>query len=376
MSMSHLTENSAGASSRLLSAAKWRWYEIAFWIVAASLFFVFPTRLALLTEIVTLGLLALSIDLILGFAGIVTLGQGAFFGLGAYAAGIAAKYGMGVAPLSDPIVGLLIAGAVAGAVGFVTSFLVLRGSDLTRLMVTLGVGLIFAEVVNQARSITGGADGLQGVMLSPVLGIFDFDLYAQTAYVYSLGTLFVLFVIARVVMNSSFGLSLKAIKGNPLRSRAIGIPVNPRLIATYTLAAAYAGIAGGLLAQTTQAASPDMIAFHRSADTLLILVFGGAGHLYGGIIGAVAFRLMQDAFSSGSPDVWLAAVLNALPSFLNFWPIPNVLTVIFGLMGPKYWSLWLGLVLVLLVLFVRGGILGLVQSIYVRIFPSRNKVKP
>jgi branched-chain amino acid transport system permease protein len=351
------------AAQKLIQASRWTWHEYAFWILSFALYFIFPSRLALLTEIITLGLLAMSIDLVLGFAGIVTLGQGAFFGLGAYVAGLAAKAGMGQFPLSDPIIGLVIAAAVTGLLGFITSFLVLRGSDLTRLMVTLGVGLILAEMINQMRWLTGGADGLQGVMSSPVLGMFDFDLYNRTAFIYSLSVLCLLFILARRIMHSPFGLSLRAIKGNSLRARAIGVPVNPRLIATYTLAAAYAGIAGALLAQTSQSASPDMVAFHRSADALLILVFGGAGNLYGGIVGAVAFRLLQDLFSSGAPDVWMAAVLAVLPSFLNVAFITAPIKLIFGLMGPKYWSLWLGLVLVLLVLFVRGGILGLLSSL-------------
>ena len=330
-----VTKLGGEAASLLVGQRRWRWYEIAFWVAAIALYFVFgdyipgvPTKLMLLSEIVTLALLALSIDLVLGYAGIVTLGQGAFFGLGAYAAGLMAKWGAGTFPLSDPIIGLLFAGLVAGIIGFITSFLVLRGSDLTRLMVTLGVALILAELANQMRWLTGGADGLQGVMSSPVLGIWDFDLWGRTAYLYSLAVLFVLFWLSRRIVNSAFGLSLRAIKGNPLRSRAIGVPVNPRLVATYTVAAAYAGIAGGLLAQTTQSASPDMIAFHRSADALLILVFGGAGHLYGGLIGAGFFRVMQD---------------------------------VIGNITLQYWQFWLGVVLVLLVLFVRGGIIGLLE---------------
>ncbi len=329
------------AANGLVSSRRWRWWEYAFWVVAVALYFIFgdfipgiPTKLMLLSEIVTIALLALSIDLVLGYAGIVTLGQGAFFGLGAYAAGLMAKYGAGTFPLSDPIIGLLAAGAVAGLVGFITSFLVLRGSDLTRLMVTLGVALILAELANQMRWLTGGADGLQGVMSSAVFGQWDFDLWGRTAYLYSLAVLFVLFWLARRIVGSPLGLSLRAIKGNPLRSRAIGVPVNARLVAIYTIAAAYAGIAGGLLAQTTQSASPDMIAFHRSADALLILVFGGAGHLYGGLIGAVFFRVMQD---------------------------------VIGNITLQYWQFWLGLVLVLLVLFVRGGIIGLIQRTAVKL---------
>ena len=336
MSMAPHSKPDGEASARLLAKAQWRWYEVLFWLAAIGLYFVFgdfipgiPTKLMLLSEIVSLGLLALSIDLVLGYAGIVTLGQGAFFGLGAYVAGIMAKAGMGTFPLSDPLLGLLAAAAVSGIAGFITSFLVLRGSDLTRLMVTLGVALILAELANQMRWLTGGADGLQGVTSSPILGQWDFDLWGRTAYLYSLAVLFVCFWLSRRIVNSTFGLSLMAIKGNALRARAIGVPVNARLVAVYTLAAAIAGIAGALLAQTTQSASPDMIAFHRSADALLILVFGGAGYLYGGLIGSVLFRVMQD---------------------------------VIGNITLQYWQFWLGLVLVLLVLFVRGGVIGLLEG--------------
>ena len=345
MSMAQPTKASAtpagDAAHKLLSATRWRGYEIAFWLVAVALYFVFgdyipgmPTRLMLLTEIVTLGLLALSIDLVLGYAGIVTLGQGAFFGLGAYVAGLLAKWGAGTFPLSDPLIGLVAAALITGLVGFITSFLVLRGSDLTRLMVTLGVALILAELANQMRWLTGGADGLQGVMSSPLFGMWDFDLYGRTAYLYSLAVLFAVFWLTRRIVSSPFGLSLRAIKGNQLRARAIGVPVNARLVASYTVAAAIAGIAGALLSQTTQSASPDMIAFHRSADALLILVFGGAGFLYGGLIGAVLFRVMQD---------------------------------VIGNFTLQYWQFWLGLVLVLLVLFVRGGVIGLLSASLSRI---------
>ena len=263
-----------------------------------------------------------------------TLGQGAFFGLGAYVAGLLAKWGAGTFPLSDPLIGLVAAALITGLVGFITSFLVLRGSDLTRLMVTLGVALILAELANQMRWLTGGADGLQGVMSSPLFGMWDFDLYGRTAYLYSLAVLFAVFWLTRRIVSSPFGLSLRAIKGNQLRARAIGVPVNARLVASYTVAAAIAGIAGALLSQTTQSASPDMIAFHRSADALLILVFGGAGFLYGGLIGAVLFRVMQD---------------------------------VIGNFTLQYWQFWLGLVLVLLVLFVRGGVIGLLSASLSRI---------
>ena len=221
------------------SRARWNVLEVAFWLAALATVFLLPSKHLILTEIAILALFALSLDLILGYAGIVSLGHAAFFGFGAYVAGILAKYGI----IKEPVLALLASGVAAAGLGFVTSFLVLRGSDLTRLMVTLGVALVLREIANQLE-ITGGADGLQGVVMEPVLGHFAFDIFGKTAYVYSLIVLFVLFVIARRIVNSPFGLSLRSVRGNSLRASAIGIHVNGRLVAVYTIAAAYAGDCG------------------------------------------------------------------------------------------------------------------------------------
>jgi branched-chain amino acid transport system permease protein len=301
--------------AHLARRGRWRLGEIAFWAAAALALLLFPSRLLILNEIAILGLFALSLDLILGFAGIVSLGHAAFFGFGAYAAGLLAKHAV-----AEPVAGLLIAGAGAAFLGFLTSFLVLRGSDLTRLMVSLGVSLVFGEIANKAAWLTGGADGLQGLTIGPVLGLFEFDLFGRTAYAYSLIVLFLLFFLARRIVNSPFGLSLRSIRDNPLRAAAIGIPVGRRLVAIYTVSAAYAGIAGALLAQTTQFVSLDVLDFHRSADVLLVLVIGGTGYLYGGIVGAVLFRLVQDALAG---------------------------------LTPQYWHFWIGLILVVIVLVGR-----------------------
>jgi len=303
-------------AEQMARRARWTPLEIAFWVVAFSTIYLLPGRHLILTEIVIWALFALSLDLILGFGGILSLGHAAFFGVGAYAAGLFAKHGI----ITEPVLALIAAGLVATVVGFLTSFLVLRGSDLTRLMVTLGVALVLRELANRYSGLTGGADGLQGVTMAPVLGLFRFDLFGRTAYVYSLVVLFLLFLLARRIVISPFGLSLLAVKGNPLRASAIGIPVNWRLVAVYTIAAGYAGIAGGLLAQTTAFASLEVFSFDRSADALLVLIIGGIGYLYGGLIGAVIFRLMQD---------WLANIT------------------------PQYWQFWIGLVLVIIVLVGR-----------------------
>jgi branched-chain amino acid transport system permease protein len=305
----------AGAPASFANAHRLRGGEIAFWLVALAAFFVLPRQALIGNEIAILALFALSLDLILGYAGIVSLGHAAFFGLGAYAAGLFAKHVSG-----DPLLGLAAGAAIATVAGFATSFLVLRGSDLTRLMVTLGVALVLGEIANKWASVTGGADGLQGIVMKPIIGAFAFDLAGRTAFAYSLVVLFVLFAVARRIVHSPFGVSLRAIRDNPLRAAAIGIPVTRRLVAIYTIAAAYAGVAGALLAQTTQYASLDVLAFDRSADVLLVLVIGGTGWLYGGLVGALVFKIAQDFFSG---------------------------------LTPQYWHFWVGLVLVVLVLIGR-----------------------
>jgi len=288
------------AAASLARRPRWHWPEIAFWLLAFGAVFAPPGKHLLLNEVAILALFALSLDLILGYAGIISLGHAAFFGAGAYAAGLLCKL---VTP--DPLLGLAVAVPVAAVLGFVTSLLVLRGSDLTRLMVTLAVALVLHEVANALPQWTGGADGLQGMMVGPLLGRFEFDLYGRTAYAYSLTTLFVLFLLARRVVHSPFGLSLMAIRRNPLRAAALGVPVHRRLMAAYTLAAAYAGAAGALLAQTTGYVSLEFLDFQRSADVLLALIIGGTGWLYGGIAGAIAFKILQDVLSTSAPQFWM-----------------------------------------------------------------------
>lgn len=303
----------------LTAAARWRAAEWAFWLFAAATVVLFPDRYLILTEVAWLGLFALSLDLILGYAGIVSLGHAAFFGVGAYAAGLLAKHGL----IEEPVIALVVAGLAAAIVGFLTSFLVMRGSDLTRLMVTLGIALVLRELANRFSDITGGFDGLQGITIAPLLGTFEFDIFGKVGYIYCLVVLFLLFLLARRVVHSPFGLSLRAIRNNPLRAAAIGIPVNRRLIAIYTLAAFYAGVAGALFTQSTALASLDVFAFDRSADLMLVLVIGGTGYLYGGLIGAVIFKLLQQQLSQ--------------------WT-------------PQYWQFWIGLVLVVIVLLGRQRI--------------------
>jgi len=311
--------DSSRAHLSLLDATRWRAWEPLLWLAAFAAPLLLSQYAAIVNEIAIVALFALSLDLVLGFTGIVSLGHAAFFGFGAYSAALFAKHVM-----PDPLVGLAVGIATSTLLGAFASFTVQRGSDLTRLMVTLGAALILLELANKLDWLTGGADGLQGVVMGPVLGRFEFDLAGRTAAWYSLTVLLVLFVIARRLVHSPFGATLKAIRDNRLRAMAIGIPVGSRITVAYTIAAALAGAAGALLAQTTGFASLDVFEFHRSADVMLILVVGGTGWLYGGVLGAIVFKLMQDFLSA---------------------------------ITPQYWTFWLGLFLVVLVIVGRDRLL-------------------
>ncbi|MES2946187.1 MAG: branched-chain amino acid ABC transporter permease [Pseudomonadota bacterium] len=315
--MSNLIQQQVQDSLRTRS--RWKPWESVFWLLALASPFVLGSHALIINEMAIVALFAISLDLVLGFGGIVSLGQAAFFGMGAYTAALFAKLVM-----PDPLVGLALAVAVSALLGAVCSLTILRGSDLTRLMVTLGVALILLELANKLDWLTGGADGLQGVVMGPLLGRFEFDLAGKTSACYSLLVVLLLFVLARRLTSSSFGATLMAIRDNRLRAMAIGVPVSARLAVIYSISAGVAGAAGALLAQTTGFASLDVFAFDRSADVLLILVIGGTGWLYGGVAGAIVFKLMQDVISS---------------------------------ITPQYWTFWIGLFLVVLMLVGRENLM-------------------
>jgi len=287
------------ASTLLLAPSRWRPWEIVAWLLIWAAPIATPAHAALINEIAIFALFAMSLDLVLGYAGIVSLGQAAFFGAGAYAAGLMAKNG-----LADPLLGLAASAVLGALLGAITSPMIVRGTDLTRLMVTMGVALVLYELANKYSEITGGADGLQGVVMGPIFGRFEFDLGARVASFYSLAVLFIAFLLLRRFVHSQLGVSLQALRDNRLRVMAIGLSVNGRLALVYTLGAALAGAAGALAAQTTGFASLDGLEFHRSADVLLALVIGGAGWLWGGLIGAIAFKVLHDVLSAFTPQYW------------------------------------------------------------------------
>jgi branched-chain amino acid transport system permease protein len=302
--------------------ARTRWHpiELVFWIATLVPFFLFPNYLALASQIAITALFALSLDLILGYAGIVSLGHAAFFGLGAYTAGILSVYGWG-----DPLIGLTAGAALAGVLGFAASLIIAHFRHLALIMITMGLGLLLHEVANKASWLTGGSDGLQGVNIGPLLGYFRFDLYGYTAYAYALVVLFLVFLFARRLVNSPFGLSLRGIRENAVRMPAIGAPSAAHIRKIYTISAVIAGIAGAVLAQTTSTVSLGVLDFQRSADVLVILILGGTGRLYGGLVGAIIFMIARDQFSG---------------------------------LNPQLWYFWIGLLLVAVVMFLPSGVLG------------------
>ena len=303
-------------------------FEALPWIAAIATFFVFPDYLALGSQVLAMIVFALSLDLVLGYAGIVTLGQAAFFGTGAYTAGMLAANGWG-----EPLSGLLAAALVAGLVGLLSGAIVLRTSGLTLLMQTLVVAAMLYELANKAHRFTGGADGLQGMTVWPLFGVFRFDMFGRTAFLYSAAVLLVCWLIVRTIVHSAFGRSLTGIRENVVRMHAIGAPVQRRRLIAYTLSAALAGIAGALLAQTTGFVGLGVLSLERSGAVLIMLIIGGVGRLYGAFIGVPLYMIAQDRFAT---------------------------------IDPVYWYFWIGLFMVLMVLFARGGLLGLLARLQER----------
>jgi branched-chain amino acid transport system permease protein len=308
------------ARMMVVRRARWTAIEIAFWIAAAASYVLFPTKLVLLTQILIGGLFAMSLDLLLGFGGIPSFGHAAFFGLGAYAAGLLAAHGWG-----EPLSGVLAGGAAAGGLGFAFSAVIAKVRGAAVLMVTLCIGLLLFEAASRMPWLTGGDTGLQGIEMWPLLGVFEFDLFGRTGFWYAYAVAFILYLAARRYIHSPEGLALKGIRENHDRVPMLGVSTVHRKMIAVTISATMAGVAGALLAQTTQIVALETLSFERSVAALVMLIVGGLGTLIGGFIGAAAF-------------IWVRDVLSAL--------------------HPVYWMFWLGLVLIALVLTARGGLVG------------------
>jgi branched-chain amino acid transport system permease protein len=295
------------------------------WILMIAVYFLFPDRVTFGTQVLIAIMFTLSLDLILGYAGIVTLGHAAFFGIGAYTVALlSARLHWG-----EPISALVAGALLAAVAGFISGWFLLRYRGLTLLMLTLATAILVQELGNYRSDITGGYDGVPGMEIWPLLGLFENDLFGRTYYIYvAVLLLLILYVIRRIVY-SPFGQALTGIRENVRRMHAIGSPVHRRLVASYTLAAAIAGAAGALFAQSTAYATLGVFDFDNSAKVMVMLILGGAGRLYGAFVGAPIYMILEDNLAK---------------------------------LSPAFWQFGIGLLLVLTVLFARRGLLGIAED--------------
>ncbi len=318
------------AAEALASRHRYRPAEALPWLLALAAFFVFPDYMAVGTQILILILFALSLDLVLGYAGIITLGHAAFFGTGAYTVGLIASE----LDWHEPLSALAAAALVAGAVGAVSGWVLLRTHGLTLLMLTLATMTLLHELANEREDVTGGFDGLP-VTMDPLLGLYAFDpLSYSVQYLYALAVLFLVFLVVRRIVYSPFGQGLTGIRENLFRMHAVGSPVRLRLVTVYAISAAIAGVAGGVFAEANAYITLDVLSLERAATVLIVLILGGYGRLYGAFVGAAVYLILEDEMAKEFPE---------------------------------FWQFGLGLVLVLTALFARGGLLGLFAGLLGRI---------
>jgi len=333
--MSTPAASGLAAAQALAGRHRFKWWEVLPWVVAVAAFFLYPTYLSFGTQVLITILFALSLDLVMGYAGIITLGHAAFFGAGAYTVGILAlHFGW-----NEPLSGLLAAAIVAGVIGFVSGIVLLRTQGLTLLMLTLCTMALLEESANMGAAYTGGFDGMPGLEFAPVLGMFHFDpLFFRSQYLYALAVLFVCFILVRALVYSPFGQSLTGVRENVLRMHAVGAPVQRRLVIAYTISAALAGVAGAVFTQTTAFVNLSALGLDRAAGVLIILILGGYGRLYGAFVGAVAYMVLEHTLAKAYPTAW---------------------------------QLGIGIVLIVVALYARNGILGIAATLSRRLHSRR-----
>ena len=316
-----ITAGRKRAASFLVRRDRFRIAEALPWLIAVAAYFAFPNQMVLGSQTLIMVLFALSLDLILGYAGIVTLGHAAYFGVGAYTAALL------VTDLhwSEPISGLVCAAIVAAIAGFLSGWLLLRYRGLALLVLTLSTTIMLQQLGNLFRDFTGGYDGIPSINIAPLFGWFDYDLYGHTYYLYCLGVLLVTFYVVRRIVYSPFGQALVGIRENVGRMHALGSPVHWRLVVAYTISAGVAGIAGALFAHTNTLVTLGVFDFDQSAAVLMMLILGGAGWLYGAFIGAALYMVLQNELAK---------------------------------LSPAFWQFGIGLILVAVVLLARHGVYG------------------
>lgn len=278
--------------------AGWLW-----WAAALACFFLFPDYRGFGASVLVMALFGLSLGLALGFAGIISLGHAVYFGMGAYVAGRLALAGW-----QEPISVVLVSGLVSGVLAVGIGFAILRLAGLPLLMVTLALCVIVFEAANKATGLTGGDDGLVGVSFQPVLGIFNWTLDGKVQYLYTLAWLAVIFLLARRIIASPYGLSMAGVRENALRMQLLGAPVLRRLVVMYSLSAAMAGVAGALLTQNTAFVGLQVLSVETSVDVLVMVVLGGVFSIYGGLLGAPVYMIVKYLTQQWNPFYWMLVI--------------------------------------------------------------------
>lgn len=317
----------------ILSRHIWRAGEFAWFGVALACWFLFPQYLALGTSVLVMVILVLSFDLLLGFAGVLTLGHGVFFGLGAFTAGWLSLGGW-----TEPISTVVLAGLAAATLAAVLGPFLLRLAGLPLMMVTLAMGALVFEAGHKAKDVTGGDDGLFGISFDPILGSFEWTLGGGTSYLYVLAWLVAVYVLIKRVAASPFAVMLQGIRENAVRMKLIGNGVLAHLTMAYVISGFVAGMAGALFTEANAFVGVGVLALDTSLDVLIILVLGGLGRLWGGLVGAPAYMLLKH--------------------FTSQW-------------NPFYWMLVIGIVLIAVVMLGKGGLLGLSRTVWQRLVPGR-----
>ena len=294
-------------------------------LAALALLAVFPFAGAtfyteLVTKVMILAIFALSLDLLVGYTGLVSFGHAAYYGIGAYVLGLMApKYEAANLWLTLPAA-IVLAGLAALAVGT----LVVRVKGIYFIMVTLAFAQMFYFVFHDTK-FGRGSDGIS-MNFKPVATIGDFTLFdlanATHVYYFVFAALLVVFVFLRLLLRSAFGRALQGIRSNEQRMRSLGFPVYRYKLASFAIAGALAGLAGYLSTMQFGFVNPELLSWHQSGNVLLMLILGGLGSLYGAVVGAFAFVALQELFSSVT----------------------------------THWQLLLGGTIILLVIFLPGGL--------------------
>jgi len=322
------TGTTAEAVQFLQTRHRVHWAEAIPWILAIAVFYLLPGYRLLATQILVMILFALSLDLIVGYTGIISLGHTAFFGTGAYITALLASNN-----IPDPIIGLIAAAIGAAILGLVSGWMLLRTHGLTLLVLTMAVTIMLQELANDFDEITGGFDGINFTN-SEIFGLIELDqLYYTSSYIYVLVVLFLGFLLIRTIVYAPFGRMLIGIRENKQRMSAIGTPVHRRQVAVYMISAAIAGVAGALWVQVQGNVTTAVYAFELSGDVLIMLILGGTGRLYGAFLGATVFKILESTTEQ-----------------------------ILGTDQP-YWQFSIGIVLILTVLFARRGLYGIFEDI-------------